>query len=154
MKCENEKQVIEATSSGRWTSRLRAHLRDCPLCTQTQLIAMSLQEDAANAQRRLALPPAAMVWRRAQARRREAALERATRRPFLIVGALGAVYSVVLLLWGIFHLPHSVYRLFFAPPGLAGEVALAGAAFSGILAIAGSCVLVLETEKPKDRQTP
>jgi hypothetical protein len=147
MKCEREQQVIEATRSGLWASSLRAHLQNCALCTQTELIAASLQEDAANAVRVLDLPPAGMVWRRAQARRREGALRRATRRPFLIVGALGVVYSMVFLLWGISQLPQSVYRLFVAPPGLTGDVALAGAALSAILAIVGSCVLVLETKR-------
>jgi hypothetical protein len=147
MKCEREKEVIEATRNGLWTSSLRFHLLDCALCTQTELIAASLQEDAAKMERGLDLPPAGTVWRRAETRRREGALRRATRRPFLIVGALGAVYCVILLLWGIFQLPQSVYRLFVAPPGLTGDVALAGAAVSGILAIVGSCVLVLETKR-------
>ena len=66
-----------------------------------------------------------MIWRRAQSRRRVGALQRAARRPFLIVGALGAIYSVVLLLWGLFQLPESVYRLFIASPGLNEDVALA-----------------------------
>jgi hypothetical protein len=147
MKCEREPQVIEATRNGLWASSLRAHLRDCALCTQTELIAASLQEDAAKAKRGLDLPPAGMIWRRAQTRRRERALQRATRRPFLIVAALGAVYSVVFLLWGIFQLPQSVYRPFVTPPGLTGDVALAGAALSAILAIVGSCVLLLETKR-------
>ena len=148
MKCEREQQVIEATRDGLWASSLRAHVRDCALCTQTELIAASLQEDAARAERMmLDLPSAGMVWRRAQTRRREAALQRATRRPFLIVRALGAVYSVVLLLVGISQVPQSVYRLFVAPPGVTGDVALAGAALSGILAIVGTCVLVVETKR-------
>ena len=147
MKCDREQQVIEATRNGLWTSSLRAHLRHCALCTQTELIVTSLREDAARAERLVDLPPAGMVWRRAQARRRERALQRAARRPFLIVGALGAIYSVVLLLWGIFQIPQSVYRLFIAPPGLNEHVALTGAVLSGILAIAGSCVLVLETKR-------
>ena len=147
MKCEREHQVIEATRNGLWPSSLRAHLRDCALCTQTELIAASLQEDAAKAKRVLDLPPAGMIWRRAQTRRRERALQRATRRPFLIAGALGAAYSVVFVLWAIFQLPQSVYRPFVTPPGLAGDVALAGAALSGILAIVGSCVLLLETRR-------
>jgi hypothetical protein len=147
MKCEREQQVIEATRNGLWASSLRAHLRDCALCAQTELIAASLQEDAAKAERMLDLPPAGMIWRRAQTRRRRGALQRATRRPFLIVGALGALYSVVFLLWGIFRLPQSVYRPFVTPPGLTGGVALAGAALSGILAIVGSCVLLLETKR-------
>ena len=47
MKCEREQQVMEATRNGLWASSLRAHVRDCGLCTQTELIAASLQEDAA-----------------------------------------------------------------------------------------------------------
>ena len=147
MKCEREQQVIEATRNGLWSSSLRAHLRDCAHCTQTELIAVSLQEDAAKAKRVADLPPAGRIWRRAQARRREIALERATRRPFLIAGALGAVYAMVFLLWGIFQLPQSVYRPFIAPSGLTGNVALAGVALSAILAIIGSCVLLLETKR-------
>ena len=147
MKCEREHQVIEATRTGLWASSLRAHLRDCALCVQTELLAASLQENAATLERRLDLPPAAMIWRRAQNRRRVDALQRATRRPFLIVGALSALYSVVFLFWAIFQLPQSVYRLFVAPPGLTGEVAFAAAALSGMLVIVGSCVWVLEARR-------
>jgi hypothetical protein len=147
MKCEREQQVMEATRNGVWASSLRAHLQDCALCTQTELIASSLQEDAAKAERQLDLPPAGMIWRRAQTRRRDDAMRRATRRPFLIVGALSALYSVVFLLWGIFQLPQSVYRPFVTSPALTGDVALAGAALSAILVIVGSCVLVLETRR-------
>jgi hypothetical protein len=145
MKCEREQQVIEATRNGVWVSSLRAHLRDCAHCAQTELIAASLQEDAAQLERLPDLPPAHVIWRRAQASRRERALQRATRRPFLIVGALGAVYSVVFLLWAILRLPQSVYRPLVTPPGLTGNLALVGAALSGILAVVGSCVLLLET---------
>ena len=147
MKCEREQQVIEATRNGLWASSLRAHLRDCALCAQTELIAASLQEDAAKAERMLDLPPAGMIWRRAQTRRRQGALQRATRRPFLIVGVLSALYSVVFLLWGLFQLPQPVYRLFITPPGLSGDVAFAAAVLSGILVVVGSSVLVLETRR-------
>jgi len=147
MKCEREQKVIEATRDGLWTSSLRAHLRDCALCTETELIAASLKETAATLERQFALPPAAMVWRRAQAGRRADALQRATRRPFLIVGVLSGLYAVVLLLWGLFQLPQSVSRLLVTSPGLNGNVALAGATLSGILVIVGSCVLALETRR-------
>jgi hypothetical protein len=147
MKCEREQQVIEATRNGVWASSLRDHLRHCARCSQTELIAASVREDAAGAERLIDLPPAGMVWRRAQGRRRERALKRAARRPFLIVGALGVVYSVVLLLWGMFQIPQSVYRLFIAPPGLNEHVALTGVVLAGILAVAGSCVLVLQTKR-------
>jgi hypothetical protein len=147
MKCDREQQVIEATRNGLWASSLRVHLQHCALCTQTELIVASLREDARKAERLLDLPSAGMVWRRAQARLHERALQRAARRPFLIVGALGAVYSLVFLLWGIFQIPQSVYRLFIASPGLTEHVAFTGAVLSAILAIAGSCVLVLETKR-------
>ena len=147
MKCEREQQVIKATRNGLWASWLRDHLRGCALCTQTELIAASLQEDVAKVQRGVELPPAGLVWRRAQIRRRERALQRATRRPFLIVGVLSALYSVVFLLWGLFQLPQPVYRLFITPPGLSGDVAFAAAVLSGILVVVGSSVLVLETRR-------
>lgn len=147
MKCEREQQVIEATRDGIWSSSLRAHLRDCAHCMQTELIAASLQEDAAKAKRALDLPPAGLIWRRAQTKRREVALQRATRRPFLIAGALSAVYSMVLLLWGILQLPQSVYRSFVPPSGLTGNMALAGAGLSAMLAIVGSFVLLLDTKR-------
>ncbi len=139
MKCEREQQVIDATRNGLWTSSLRAHLRDCALCTQAEWIAASLKESAATLNRQFDLPPAAMVWRRAQTRRRVDAQQRATRRPFLIVSALSGLYAVVLLLWGFLHLPQSVSRLLVTPPGLNGDVALAGAALSGILVLVGVC---------------
>jgi hypothetical protein len=147
MKCEREQQVIEATRNGLWTSSLRAHLRDCTDCTQTELIATSLQEDAAKAKRAVDLPPAGLIWRRAQTKRREVALQRATRRPFLIAGTLGVVYSVVFMLWGVFQLPPSVYRPFVVPSGLTGNMALAGAGLSAMLAIIGSFVLLVETKR-------
>jgi hypothetical protein len=147
MKCDREQQVIEATRNGLWTSSLRVHLRDCAPCTETELIAASLQENAATLERQLDLPPAAMVWRRAQTRRSADALQRATRRPFLVVGVLSGLYAVVLLLWGLLHLPQSVSRLLVTSPGLNGSVALAGAALSGILVVVGSFVLALETRR-------
>jgi hypothetical protein len=147
MKCEREHQVVEATRNGLWAPSLRAHVRDCALCAQTEWIAAALQENAAKLERRLDLPPAAMIWRRAQTRRRADALQRATRRPFLIVGVLSALYSVVFLLWGLVQLPQSVYRLFVTPPGLTGDVAFAAAVLSGILVVVGSSVLVLETRR-------
>ncbi len=147
MKCEREQQVIEATQNGLWTSSLRDHLRDCARCAQTQSIAASLQEQATMLERHCDLPAASMIWRRAQTRRRVDALQRTTRRPFLIVGALSALYSLVLLLWGLFHLPQSVYRLFVTPSGLTGDVAFAAAALSGIVVVLGSFVLVLETRR-------
>jgi len=147
MKCEREQQVIHATRNGLWTSSLRAHLRDCALCTDTELIAASLKESAATLPRQIELPPAGLIWRRAQTRGRVDGLRRATRRPFLIVGVLSGLYAVVLLLWGLLQLPQSVSRLLITPPGLNGNVALAGAALSGILVIVGSCVLALETRR-------
>jgi hypothetical protein len=147
MKCKREQQVIVATQNGVWTPSLRAHVHDCALCNHVQLIAASLQEYATAPQPHRNLPAASMIWRRAQTRRRVDALQRTTRRPFLVVGVLSALYSLVLLLWGLFHLPQSVYRLFVTPSGLTGEVAFAAAALSGILVVLGSFVLVLETRR-------
>src|SRR3984957_559722 len=147
MKCEREQQVIEATRNGLWTSSLRAHLRACAPSTHTELMTATLQEDAVKTRRVLDLPPAGLIWRRAQTRRRESTLQRATRRPFVIAGTLGAVYSMVFLLWGIFQLPHSIYRPFVASSGLTGNVALAGGAWGGIMGVIVSCVFLHETKR-------
>jgi predicted anti-sigma-YlaC factor YlaD len=147
MKCEREQQIIEAARNGSLSFSLRAHLQQCAQCAQAEQIAAGLREDVAQMERLRDLPPAGMVWRRAQARRRERALQRTARRPFLIVGLLGAVYSVVFLLWGVFQIPQSVYRLFAAPPGLTDEVAIGGAVLTALLAVVGSCLLVLETKR-------
>jgi hypothetical protein len=147
MKCEREQQIIEAARNGSWSFSLRAHLQQCALCVQTEQIVAGLREDVAKTERLRDLPPAGMVWRRAQARRRERALQRAARRPFLIVGLLGAVYSVVFLLWGFFQISPSVYRFFVAPPGLTGEAALGGAVLTVLLAVVGSCLLAIETKR-------
>ena len=71
MKCEREHLVVEATRNGLWASSLRTHVRGCALCTQTELIAASLKENAAKLERQFDLPPAAMIWRRAETRRSE-----------------------------------------------------------------------------------
>ncbi len=148
MKCEREQQVIEAMRNGLWSAPLRAHVRDCVLCTQTKLIAEALQEDgrkggkaARSSAGRYGLAP------RSEQGAHPVLCSGPTRRPFLIVGALGSVYSVGIVLWGILQLPQFVYRPFVATPGLTGGVVLAGAALSAILAIAGSCVLVLAAKR-------
>jgi hypothetical protein len=145
MRCDWEQRIVEATRSGSWTSLLRAHLQDCPQCAQTELIAASLQEVAAV--RSLELPPAGMVWRRAQAMQRERELQRAVRRPFLIAGAFGVVYSLVLLLWGVSQLPASVYRWFALSSGQNGSVTFAGASLLAIVAIVGSCLFLTESKR-------
>jgi hypothetical protein len=142
MRCDWEQRMVEATHSGSWTSSLRAHLQDCPQCAQTELIASLLQEAAAV--RSLALPPAGMVWRRAQAVQRERKLQRAVRRPFLIAGALGFIYCLVLLLWGMSQLPVSVYRWFTLSAGPSGSVIFAGASLSAIMAAVGSYMFLTE----------
>lgn len=96
--------------------------------------------------RSLALPPAGMVWRRAQAVQRERKLQRAVRRPFVIAGALGFVYCLVLLLWGMSQLPASVYRWFTFSAGPSGSVIFAGASLSAIVAVVGSYVFLTENK--------
>jgi hypothetical protein len=147
MRCKWERQIVEATRSGLWTSSLRDHLRDCQQCTQTELIAASLQGTATETMQALELPSAGMVWRRAQAVQRERKLQRAVRRPFLIAGALGVVYSLVFVLWGVSQISASMYRWFALAPGQSGGVAFAGAFLSTIVAIVGSCMFLTENKR-------
>jgi hypothetical protein len=145
MRCDWEQRIAEATRSGLWTSSLRDHLRDCQACTQTELIAASLQDAAVV--RSFEPPPPGLVWRRAQAIQRERKLQQAIRRPFLIAGALGLVYCLVLLLWGMSQLPASLFHWLSLSPGQTGGMILAGAFLSTIVAIVGSYLFLSENQR-------
>jgi len=91
--CLREADVIDAIASGRWPDRadadLRAHVASCEVCGDVAEVAsaMSAERDAAW-QEAAALPPAQVVWLRAQARARSAAAREAA-RPIAVMQALG-----------------------------------------------------------------
>jgi hypothetical protein len=81
--CVREQDVLDAVTSGRWDDELRAHLGGCALCRDLETIfsAMSAERDAARAE--TTVPPANVVWWRAQIRAHEEA-RRAADRPIAV----------------------------------------------------------------------
>jgi hypothetical protein len=90
--CPREADVIDAIAAHRWPGRagqaLRAHVASCAICADVAEVAsaMSVEHDAALSE--VVLPPADLVWFRAQARARAAAAREAA-RPIAIMQALG-----------------------------------------------------------------
>lgn len=135
-RCEWEIEVVDALRTGTWTAELDGHLRTCAICAETRLVAGSLLRSAAALRMQQEPLPAAQVWRRAQARKQEMALRRAT-RPLIFMRAVSVVCVIAFAAW----LLHSFWH--FADRGLisgwgamAAQTAVAGAA------IAVACIAV------------
>jgi hypothetical protein len=92
LECPREADVIDAIAAHRWPERadqeLRAHVASCAICADVAEVAaaMSVEHEAASSE--VVLPPADLVWLRAQARARAAAAREAA-RPIAIMQALG-----------------------------------------------------------------
>ena len=68
--CLRERDVRQASSSGRWTADLRAHAHDCASCRETMVVASALAGDIAVPPRRMS---PSILWAKARhARRRRA----------------------------------------------------------------------------------
>jgi hypothetical protein len=100
VECRREQDVIDAIGAARWPDRcedeLRRHVAGCEICADLVEILgpMSREQDAAWDEARV--PPAQLVWWRAQLRAREEALCAAT-RPLTAVYALALVFVGALL---------------------------------------------------------
>ncbi len=101
--CSREPDVLDALTAQRWPRRaedeLRTHVASCAICTDLVAVASRLieEQDAASAEVRV--PPAGVVWWRAQIRARQEAA-RAASRPITIAqtAAVVSVLSVAIAL--------------------------------------------------------
>ncbi len=130
--CDREQELLTALRTGAWTPDLRAHFAACESCAETAITSEFLRQAAAAADS--TVPPAGLVWWKAQLRaRREAA--RAAARPVLIAERAVAVVALLGAVWAMAWLsPGST------PAALAGIIALAviTTAAAGALLIAWS----------------
>jgi hypothetical protein len=91
--CGREADVLDAIAAHRWPGRvepeLRAHVAGCESCADVAEVAsaIGMDYDAALGET-VVLPPAHLVWLRAQARARAAAARQAA-RPVAVMQALG-----------------------------------------------------------------
>lgn len=97
-RCEREIEVAGASRTGSWTEELSRHLRECAICAETRQVAESLLRNAAVLRSEYEPAPADQVWRRAQMRRQEAALRRAT-RPLIFMRVLSLACMGVFAAW-------------------------------------------------------
>lgn len=95
--CRREADVLDAIASQRWPDRaddeLRAHVASCAVCADVAEVAQAFAADHdAGFAEAAALPPAEVIWFRAQARARAEASRQAA-RPIAIMQALGFAFA-------------------------------------------------------------
>lgn len=97
LQCVREEDVLDALASNRWPSRcdeeLWRHIQHCRVCADLAEVAQSLSDDRDVAWREARVPPAGVVWWRAQLRAREDAA-RAAGRPVAFVQGVAASVAV------------------------------------------------------------
>jgi predicted anti-sigma-YlaC factor YlaD len=108
MECPREQEVTEAIATGRWPglagSEVAAHTASCDVCRDVVDVARAVFEDAQLARRNAPIPPAGLVWWRAQLRARREVAE-TVGRPITYVQVLagsvvaGLLFTMGGLLW-------------------------------------------------------
>lgn len=99
--CDREQELLAALRSGNWTPELRAHFATCDCCAELAITAAFMQQAAATTDAQV--PPAGLVWSKAQLRARRAAAHAASRplviaeRAAAIVALLGAIGAMAWL---------------------------------------------------------
>jgi hypothetical protein len=106
--CTHLDELRQALHSGHWPAasspELRAHVGACPRCTQEVLLTTHLHQARTESMAISQPAPASIVWWRAMARRREAALNRAARpvlaaQAFALVVVLATVALITVRHW-------------------------------------------------------
>ena len=140
--CEREVDVVEALRKGHFSDELRGHVGSCAICAETQPVAQMLLQTASLLRVEHEPSGAGLVWRQAQARKKEIALRRAT-RPLIFMRALSVVCVALSAAW----LLHYVWRsrpmeLISGWNGLQSETAFFGAAIAALAIAIGAWYLL------------
>jgi hypothetical protein len=100
LECAREQDLLDALTSRRWPERaeedLRAHVARCAICADLARVASALLDAEEVADPVPDLPPAGLVWWRAQLRAREEAT-RAALRPIKAVQLAACAVAAVLI---------------------------------------------------------
>lgn len=151
--CPHEPDVLDAVASRRWPDRLppalAAHVVECGLCADLAEVARALRQDYEDAWAGARVPPAGLVWWRAEMRARAEAA-RVVSRPMLALHVAAAACALVAAaLWLLIGQPRALAGLLETAQGLAALVAgsvATDAPVSARLAVAlaiGTSLLVL-----------
>ncbi len=91
--CAYEEAVAQAAQSGDWSTALRGHADQCPMCSEVALVSGFLQAEAALARAEVVLPDPGRIWWKAQLASKGAAAERAL-RPIALMEKLAFACAV------------------------------------------------------------
>jgi hypothetical protein len=98
--CDREEDVLDAMAARRWPERaaeeLRAHVTACPVCADLAEVAKAVLDDRQQLWSEGRVPPAGVIWWRAQLRAREDAA-RAAGRPVAFIQGVAASVSLWLI---------------------------------------------------------
>jgi len=154
--CTHLAELRQELHSGHWPAasspELRAHVGSCPRCTQEVALTIHLRQARLEALAESRAEPASLIWWRAQARRREAVLARAT-RPILAAQA----FAVLVILAAIALMAARNWRAVVghalaAPTSIASLVDLWGLApliaAAALLTTLGAVAVYLTTDRP------
>ena len=101
--CVREQDLVDAIATNRWPERadeeLRQHVALCSICADLVEVVRPLLDEGEHATEEVRLPPANVVWWRAQIRARNEATRAATRPLTIAHGA--AIASVVAVAIGL-----------------------------------------------------
>ena len=100
MDCPREQEVMQTVAPEQWpngcTDELHAHIAACAICTDVLEVARAIHEDCEAAENNAQvpqIPPAGLVWWRAEIRARQEAMQAAS-RPMTLVQAFGAASGI------------------------------------------------------------
>jgi hypothetical protein len=122
------------------SSELHQHVDRCAACQEVRQVADAFLQDASILTARYKAPDGSLLWRRAQAKTRETALERAL-RPFVLMRWVGSVYALALGLWCAYRFLQTEHRL--SLQSVLGQSVLSGLASQTMIAgalIALTCI--------------
>ncbi|HUA15064.1 MAG TPA: hypothetical protein VMG31_07190 [Verrucomicrobiae bacterium] len=135
--CHKELEMIAAAQAGVLSPELRDHADGCSVCSEVLLVGEFLQVDSTSLAHELQPVDAAVIWRRAQARAREAAIAKAT-SPIRIVRTGAVAIGLIAATWAALDFPEPFHWLDLELKGLSFDgnlaAALTGTTLIGIIA--------------------
>lgn len=105
--CEREADVVRSLRAGSLPVELREHVLSCVVCAEARSAAEVMLQTASLLRVEDGVPAAGVVWSRAQMRKREMDLKRAT-RPLIVMRVLSVVYVVLCAGWAVHYFWRSV----------------------------------------------
>jgi hypothetical protein len=98
--CEREADVVRSLRTGLLPSELRDHVLSCVVCAEARSAAKVMLQTASLLRVEDGLPAAGLVWSRAQMRKRENDVKRAT-RPLIVMRVLSVAFVVLCAGWAV-----------------------------------------------------